>query len=87
MEECKVLKENSEKYSTHQLHKEARSSGNKIRGKSAKFYDKMKGVNRMVSHDKPAPKKKKGENKKKNLRLNNPVQAHQRMDGLIASNA
>ena len=57
-EECKVLKEESNKYALQYPHKEDWYGGKSRCGNSIKSYDKTQEVNSMVSHAKPASKKK-----------------------------
>ena len=44
-----------------QKQKEARSGGNKKRGKTVKFKGVEKDVDKMIAHDAPIPSKRKGE--------------------------
>ena len=82
-EECKVLKEYSEKYTAQRPHKEACSGGNKNRGKSVESDGKTQEVNSMVCHTEPIPRKKKEKNQK-DIIFNKPVQTHQKIDVLMS---
>ena len=64
MDECKVLKEYTAKYAAQRSHNEieARSGGNKKRGKTVKFNGATEEVNRMTDHGASIPRKKKQKN-------------------------
>ena len=66
--ECKVLKGCSENHDAQRpfKDKEDRSSGNKKRAKTIRFYDVTQEVNTIKSHGEPIPKYKKEGNQKKN---------------------
>ena len=65
-EDCKVLKEYSEKYHTQLNCKEARYGGKKNHGKYVKLDAKTQEFNIIVFYTEPAPKKKRKNQKKRN---------------------
>ena len=66
-EECKVLRDYTEKLSTQHTYKDKQAcSGGNRRGKTVKFESAAEEVNIMKLHDEPIPRKKKVKRQNKN---------------------
>ena len=88
LEECRVLKEYTEKRSAQNTYKDKQAypGGNKL-AKTIKLEDATQEVNTMKSHDEPIQKNRKGKSRRKNLRVIMPIHTHQRMNAFMVLTA
>ena len=88
-EECKVLKEYTEKRSMQNPHKEkeAHPRGNNSRDKTVKFNGATQEVNTMKSHYESIPNNKKGKTRRNVFRVIRPIQTDQKTNTFMALSA